>query len=72
MPADILTELGFTEEEARQLAESKGDYSQLKWFMKPDTKTRAGDTAYEPTLEDGSFDFSDEDANRWDIDAVKV
>jgi len=63
-PADLLTELGFTEEEARQLAESKGDYSQLKWFMKPDTKTRAGDTAYEPTLEDGSFDFSDEDFNR--------
>ena len=37
----LLTEMGFTEEEARELAESKGDYSKLKWFMKRDTKTRA-------------------------------
>ena len=58
LPADLLTEMGFTEQEARELAESKGDYSKLKWFMKPDTKTRAGDLANE------SVDFGDEEFNQ--------
>ena len=61
LPADLLTEMGFTEEEARELAESKGDYSKLRWFMKPDTKTRAGDLANE------SIDFGDEEFNQASI-----
>jgi len=58
LPADVLTTIGFTEQEARELAESKGDYSKLRWFMRPDTKTRAGDTANE------DLDFGDEEFNK--------
>ena len=45
LPKDILEIVGFSEEEAIQLKESKGDYSKLKWFMKGDIKVRAGDAA---------------------------
>ena len=45
LPKDILEIVGFSEQEAIQLKESKGDYSKLQWFMKGDTKVRAGDAA---------------------------
>jgi len=45
LPKDILEIVGFSEQEAIELKESKGDYSKLKWFMKGDTKVRAGDRA---------------------------
>ena len=41
-----------------QKAIEEGDYSDLKWFLKPDTKTRAGDTANE------NVDYGDEEFNK--------
>ncbi len=58
LPADLLVALGYTQEQALELKNSKGDYSGLKWFMKPDTKTRAGDKANQ------NRDVNDENFNR--------
>ena len=58
IPADVLTTMGFSEREARELAESEGDYSKLKWFIKRDSSTYSGDGANE------SLPYSDEDFNK--------
>ena len=57
-PEDILNIMGVTDETAKLKAIEKGDYSDLKWFLKPDTSTRAGDTANE------SVEYRDEEFNK--------
>ena len=66
LPADVLTTMGFSEKEARELAESEGDYSKLKWFIKRDSSTYSGDGANE------SLPYSDEDFNKanWVIQSL--
>ena len=59
-PEDILNIMGVTDETAKLKAIEKGDYSDLKWFLKPDTSTRAGDTANE------SVEYGDEEFNKVD------
>ena len=57
-PEDILNIMGVTDELAKIKAIEEGDYSDLKWFLKPDTKTRAGDTANE------NVDYGDDEFNK--------
>ncbi len=57
-PEDILNIMGVTDELAKIKAIEEGDYSDLKWFLKPDTKTRAGDTANE------NVKYGDEEFNK--------
>ena len=56
-PTDILNIMGINAEDAKFKAIKEGDYSKLKWFLKPDTSTRAGDTANED-VEYGDAEFN--------------
>ena len=58
IPAAIKETMGFTEEDAKALFESTGDPTQLKKFIKRDSKTYSGDGANE------SLPYSDEDFNK--------
>lgn len=56
-PTDVLNIMGINAEDAKFKAIKDGDYSKLKWFLKPDTSTRAGDTANED-VEYGDAEFN--------------
>lgn len=58
VPAAIKETMGFNEEEAKALFESTGDPTQLRKFLKRDSKTYSGDGANE------SLPYSDEDFNK--------
>jgi|TARA_Y100000289_G_scaffold27674_1_gene27260 hypothetical protein len=58
VPAAIKETMGFTEEDAKALFESTGDPTQLRKFIKRDSKTYSGDGANE------SLPYSDEDFNK--------
>ena len=58
VPAAIKETMGFTEEEAKALFESTGDPTQLRKFIKRDSRTYSGDGANE------SLPYSDEDFNK--------
>ena len=58
VPAAILQTMGFSEEDAKILFETKGDPSKLRKFLKRDTKTYSGDTVNK------TLPYSDEDFNK--------
>ena len=58
VPAAIKETMGFTEEDAKALFESTGNPTELKKFIKRDSKTYSGDGANE------SLPYSDEDFNK--------
>ena len=58
IPAAIKETMGFTEEDAKALFNSTGDPTQLRKFIKRDSKTYSGDGANE------SLPYSDEDFNK--------
>ena len=58
VPAAIKETMGFSEEDAKALFESTGDPTQLRKFIKRDSKTYSGDGANE------SLPYSDEDFNK--------
>ena len=58
VPAAIKETMGFTEEDAKALFESTGDPTQLRKFIKRDSKTYSGDGVNE------SLPYSDEDFNK--------
>jgi len=58
VPAAIKETMGFTEEDAKALFNSTGDPTELRKFIKRDSKTYSGDGANE------SLPYSDEDFNK--------
>ena len=58
VPAAIKQTMGFSEEDAKILFETKGDASELQKFLKRDTKTYSGDTVNK------ALPYSDEDFNK--------